>query len=58
MATEWLSIVAGVVAVAFAIVMNGSVSGILQIVLLGVLGIAELVCFAVLVARAAIRLRG
>ncbi|MFI6743566.1 hypothetical protein ACIBI9_62770 [Nonomuraea sp. NPDC050451] len=38
--------------------MDGSVSGILQIALLGVLGIAELVCFAVLVARAAIRLRG
>jgi hypothetical protein len=55
--TMWLSITAGCLAVAFALVVNG-VTGVLQVVLMAVLGIAELVCFALLVAKAAARPRG
>ncbi|GAA3599059.1 hypothetical protein GCM10022419_098440 [Nonomuraea rosea] len=56
--TVWLIIAAGVLVLAFAFVMNGSMTGIPQFVLLAVLGIAELICFALLVAKAAGGRRG
>ncbi|MEV1004624.1 hypothetical protein [Nonomuraea sp. NPDC050202] len=50
--TVWLIIAAGICVVAFALVANSSLAGITQIVVLAVLGVAALVCFALLVMNA------
>ncbi|MFC5827802.1 hypothetical protein [Nonomuraea insulae] len=50
--TVWLIIAAGIFVVAFALVANSSLAGITQIVVLVVLGIAALACFALMVMNA------
>ncbi|WP_187414848.1 hypothetical protein [Nonomuraea sp. PA05] len=50
--TVWLIIAAGICVIAFALVMNSSLAGITQIVVLTVLGVAALVFFALMVMKA------
>ncbi|GAA2215933.1 hypothetical protein GCM10009850_114010 [Nonomuraea monospora] len=51
--TVWLIIAAGICVIAFALVVNSSLAGIAQLVVLTVLGVAALVFFALLVMKAA-----
>ncbi|MFI6740626.1 hypothetical protein ACIBI9_47555 [Nonomuraea sp. NPDC050451] len=50
--TVWLIILAGILVLAFVLVMNSSLSGVGQVVLLVALGLAAVACFALLVANA------
>ncbi|MFI7133474.1 hypothetical protein ACIBQ1_47915 [Nonomuraea sp. NPDC050153] len=56
--TVWLIIIAGILVLAFVLVMNSGLSGVAQVVLLAVLGIAAVACFALLVVNAVGRPHG
>ena len=51
--TVWIIIAAGAFAVGLAIVANSDLAGLTQAIVMTVLGLAVLVCFALLVIKAA-----